>query len=155
MNTTMDVFFIFHILVIPVNLQFSKFSKAVPKTRQFGALIFRLVMKEHLTREEAFTVILLNDTNPIQQGAFLAALTAKGETTEEIAGCRDAIYQCDTIKSSPCVNDQLWKTAGPGWIHMKPLIPVLWHQLLLLRMMVFTLRDMVYVQFPGSTERLR
>jgi len=34
----------------------------------------------------------------MQQGAFLAALTAKGESKEEVAGSWEAIYDLDTIK---------------------------------------------------------
>jgi anthranilate phosphoribosyltransferase len=34
----------------------------------------------------------------MQQGAFLAALTAKGETRQEVAGAWEAIYELDTTK---------------------------------------------------------
>ncbi|HMA65050.1 MAG: anthranilate phosphoribosyltransferase [Fibrobacterota bacterium] len=90
---------------------------AAHEIRQFGTVVSRLIKREHLTREEAFdafTIILLNETTPIQQGAFLAALTAKGETTAEIAGCRDAIYQHDTIKVSPYVNGPIVENSGTG-----------------------------------------
>jgi len=90
---------------------------AAPEMRQFGTIISRLIKREHLSREEAFdafTTVLRNETTPIQQGAFLAALTAKGETTTEIAGCRDAIYQHDTIKASPCVNNPVVENSGTG-----------------------------------------
>ncbi len=90
---------------------------AGPEIRYFGAIVSRLIKKEHLTREEAFnafTIILRNETTPLQQGAFLAALTAKGETTAEIAGCRDAIYQHDTIKVAPYVNGQIVENCGTG-----------------------------------------
>jgi len=69
--------------------------------RRFGAIINRLIQRENLTRQEAaqaFNVILSNATTPVQQGAFLAALTAKGETEMEVAGAWDAIYQLDTVK---------------------------------------------------------
>jgi len=69
--------------------------------RTFGAVITRLINKENLSRQEAFdafTAILTNATTDMQQGAFLAALTAKTETAEEVAGAWDAIYELDTTK---------------------------------------------------------
>ncbi|PIE61386.1 MAG: anthranilate phosphoribosyltransferase [Desulfobacterales bacterium] len=71
--------------------------------KAFGAIITRLINKENLTRRQvfdAFSTILDNATTDIQQGAFLAALTAKGETAQEVAGAWDAIYQLDTAKVS-------------------------------------------------------
>jgi len=69
--------------------------------KAFGTVITRLIKKENLTREEAckaFTTVLSNTTTDIQQGAFLAALTAKGETASEVAGAWEAIYTLDTTK---------------------------------------------------------
>ncbi|WDP87563.1 MAG: anthranilate phosphoribosyltransferase [Desulfobacter sp.] len=69
--------------------------------KAFGALITRLINKENLSRNEAyqaFETILSNQTTPLQQGAFLAALTAKTETAEEVAGAWEAIYELDTVK---------------------------------------------------------
>ncbi|MCD4675484.1 MAG: anthranilate phosphoribosyltransferase [Desulfobacula sp.] len=69
--------------------------------REFGTLITRLIQKENLTRNEAkkaFVCVLKNDVTDMQQGAFLAALTAKGETKEEVAGSWEAIYDLDTTK---------------------------------------------------------
>ncbi|MBU0462737.1 MAG: anthranilate phosphoribosyltransferase [Proteobacteria bacterium] len=69
--------------------------------REFGAIITRLIQKENLTRNEAkqaFTSVLNNDITDMQQGAFLAALTAKGETKQEVAGSWEAIYDLDTTK---------------------------------------------------------
>jgi anthranilate phosphoribosyltransferase len=94
-----------------------EFFMAAPEIRQFGSIVSRLIKKEHLSREEAFNAfatVLRNETTQIQQGAFLAALTAKGETTAEIAGCRDAIYQYDTIKVSPRVNSPIVENSGTG-----------------------------------------
>ncbi|SLM27984.1 TrpD1 [Desulfamplus magnetovallimortis] len=71
------------------------------RNRQFGTLITRLIQKSHLTREEsrdAFRQILNNEITDMQQGAFLAALNAKGETAEEVAGAWEAIYEMDTIR---------------------------------------------------------
>lgn len=69
--------------------------------KDFGMLITRLVQKENLSRHEskqAFYTILKDQTSELQQGAFLAALTAKGETEEEVAGSWEAIYELDTVK---------------------------------------------------------
>ncbi len=69
--------------------------------REFGVIITRLIQKENLTRNEAkqaFTSVLNNDITDMQQGAFLAALTAKGETKQEVAGSWEAIYDLDTTK---------------------------------------------------------
>ncbi|MCG6879544.1 MAG: anthranilate phosphoribosyltransferase [Deltaproteobacteria bacterium] len=69
--------------------------------KEFGAFITRLIQKEDLTRQEskeAFQTILRDQTTELQQGAFLAALTAKGETAEEVAGSWEAIYELDTVK---------------------------------------------------------
>ena len=69
--------------------------------RNFGALITRLISRENLNRDEArsaFHHILKNEVTDMQQGAFLAALTAKGETADEVAGSWQAIYELDTNK---------------------------------------------------------
>ena len=69
--------------------------------RQFGSVISRLARRQDLSREQAaaaFTTVLNDATTPMQQGAFLAALTTKGETEAEIAGAWDAIYALDTVK---------------------------------------------------------
>ncbi|SDT87826.1 anthranilate phosphoribosyltransferase [Desulfobacula phenolica] len=69
--------------------------------REFGTIITRLIQKENLTRNEAkqaFVCVLNNTVTDMHQGAFLAALTAKGETKEEVAGSWEAIYDLDTTK---------------------------------------------------------
>jgi len=69
--------------------------------KAFGAVVTRLINRENLTRQEAFhafSTVLNNDTSDLQQGAFLSALTAKGETAEEVAGAWEAIYELDTTK---------------------------------------------------------
>jgi len=69
--------------------------------REFGAVITRLIQKDSLTRKEsqlAFISLLNNEVSEMQQGAFLAALTAKGETRQEVAGAWQAIYDLDTTR---------------------------------------------------------
>ncbi len=59
--------------------------------------IVKIVNKENLTFEEAYTVmneIMSGETSPTQNAAFLAALStksARAETTDEIAGCAAAM----------------------------------------------------------------
>lgn len=59
--------------------------------------IVKIVNKEDLTYDEAFTVmneIMSGETTPTQNAAFLAALStksARAETSEEIAGCAAAM----------------------------------------------------------------
>ena len=69
--------------------------------KEFGTVITRLISKENLTRQDAkqaFISVLNNEVTDMQQGAFLAALTAKGETKQEVAGSWEAIYDLDTTK---------------------------------------------------------
>ncbi len=69
--------------------------------KDFGAVVSRLIQKEDLSREECremFYAVLNNAPTEMHQGAFLAALAAKGETAEEIAGAWEAIYSLDTVK---------------------------------------------------------
>ncbi len=76
-------------------------SRKVEDDKKFGGVITRLIQKENLTRKEAndaFTLILNDQTTGMQQGAFLAALTSKGETEQEVAGAWEAIYRLDTVK---------------------------------------------------------
>ena len=59
--------------------------------------IVKIVSKEDLTYEEAYTVmneIMSGETTATQNAAFLAALStksARAETTDEIAGCAAAM----------------------------------------------------------------
>lgn len=83
--------------------------------RAIGQVITRLIGKESLSREEAydaFCLVLRNEVSDMQQGAFLAALTAKGETAAEVAGGWRAVYQLDTNKVS--VGDHIVDNCGTG-----------------------------------------
>jgi anthranilate phosphoribosyltransferase len=71
------------------------------KNRELGQLITKLTAKNNLTRDEAyegFRMVLANEVTDMQQGAFLAALTTKGETADEVAGGWQAVYDLDTNK---------------------------------------------------------
>ena len=74
--------------------------------KAFGRMITRLIQKENLSRQEtetAFTILLNNAVTPMQQGAFLAALTAKGETVSEMAGAFQAVFELDTVLEPVCL----------------------------------------------------
>ena len=87
------------------------------KIKDFGAKVAGLIRGRDLSRREAremFHQVLLNEQPDLQQGAFLAALTAKGETTEEVAGAWEAIYEIDTVKATPRVAQPLVENCGTG-----------------------------------------
>jgi anthranilate phosphoribosyltransferase len=71
--------------------------------RAFGADIQRLIDGLDLPRQrtyELFRQVLLDEQPDLQQGALLAALVAKGETPEEIAGAWEAIVEFDTVSTA-------------------------------------------------------
>ncbi len=71
------------------------------KLTSFGERISRLIRGESLSHDEArecWRQIIADEQPELQQGAFMAALAAKGETSEEIAGSFEAIYEHDTNK---------------------------------------------------------
>ncbi|MCP4119691.1 MAG: anthranilate phosphoribosyltransferase [Desulfobacteraceae bacterium] len=85
--------------------------------RAFGAVITRLIQKQDLTRtqaKDAFVTILTDKTTPMQQGAFLAALAAKGETEHEVAAGWEAIYNLDTCKVSVKTATPVVENSGTG-----------------------------------------
>ena len=85
--------------------------------RHFGSIITRLIQGDNLSRieaQDAFATILKNQTTDMQQGAFLSALTAKGETRQEVAGAWEAIYDLDTTKVSISKNIRPVENSGTG-----------------------------------------
>lgn len=92
------------------------------KLKTFGNRIAALIEGKNLSHEEAkdmFRQVLLNEQPDLQQGAFLAALTAKGETAEEIAAAWEAIYELDTTKVTPMVSPPLVENCGTGMDTLK------------------------------------
>jgi anthranilate phosphoribosyltransferase len=68
--------------------------------RRFGAAIQGLIGRQSLSQSECRDLMaeVLSGAQPdLHQGAFLAALVAKGETAEEIAGVWQAIDELDTV----------------------------------------------------------
>jgi anthranilate phosphoribosyltransferase len=71
------------------------------RLRSFGAIVTRLTRREDISRAEArecWRQICEQEQPDLQQGAFIAALRAKPETAEEVAGTFEALYEYDTIK---------------------------------------------------------
>ncbi len=90
--------------------------------RQFGANIQRLIRKDDLSREESYEMfrqVLLNEQPDLQQGAFLAALVAKGETYQEIAGAWQAIVDLDTVSIAEGLGHPLVENSGTGMDQIK------------------------------------
>ncbi|HAS84147.1 MAG TPA: anthranilate phosphoribosyltransferase [Verrucomicrobia bacterium] len=72
----------------------------VDAMRDFGGCIQRLIKGQSLSRAEAYlrmSEVLCEKQPDLHQGAFLAALAAKGETEEEIVGVWEAIDRHDTV----------------------------------------------------------
>jgi anthranilate phosphoribosyltransferase len=91
-------------------------------SRYFGSKVDALIKGQNLTRTETgdlFRRILNNEQPDLQQGAFLAAITAKGATPQEIAGIWEAIYELDTIKVHPDVSGPLTENCGTGMDSIK------------------------------------
>jgi len=87
------------------------------RLRYFGAMIGRLIRGENLTREEAqecWRQICTEEQPDLQQGAFIAALKAKPETPEEVAGTFEALYEHDTTKVAVNTPAPLIDNCGTG-----------------------------------------
>jgi anthranilate phosphoribosyltransferase len=90
--------------------------------REFGRNIQQLIEKQHLSRETChamFRQLMENRQPDLQQGAFLAALAAKGETVEEIAGAWEAIMALDTTKIDIDGAAPLVENSGTGMDSLK------------------------------------
>lgn len=90
--------------------------------REFGQNIQRLIEKQDLSRQAChamFRQLMENSQPDLQQGAFLAALAAKGETTEEIAGAWEAILELDTTKIDMDDSAPLVENSGTGMDALK------------------------------------
>ncbi len=95
---------------------------SVEKNSSFGKLITRLIDKEDLSAEEsyeAFCMVLNNEVTEMQQGAFLASLTSKGETAQEVSGGWKAIYELDTVKVDVLDDSEVIDNCGTGMDTLK------------------------------------
>lgn len=92
------------------------------KVMNFGAKIQKLIDGNNLSKDETYEMfreVLLNEQPDLQQGAFLAALVAKGETVEEIAGAWAAIDEIDTVHVNPDVQGGIFENSGTGMDALK------------------------------------
>jgi anthranilate phosphoribosyltransferase len=92
------------------------------KIMNFGAKIQKLIDGNNLSKDETYEMfkeVLLNEQPDLQQGAFLAALVAKGETVEEIAGAWAAIDEIDTVHVNPDVQGGIFENSGTGMDALK------------------------------------
>ncbi len=92
------------------------------RLKEFGKKVSDAARGRNLTRHETremYYQVLLNEQPDLQQGAFLIALTAKGETPEEIAGSWDAIFELDTVKVNPLTPEPLVENCGTGMDELK------------------------------------
>ena len=87
------------------------------RLREFGKVVDRLKRGEDIGRAQArdcWRQICREEQPDLQQGAFIAALAAKGETTEEIAGTFEALYEHDTTKVTVNTSSPLVDNCGTG-----------------------------------------
>jgi anthranilate phosphoribosyltransferase len=90
--------------------------------RHFGSHVQRLIEGKSLSRQETyglFAQVMLDRQPDLHQGAFLAALAAKGETAEEVSGAWDAIVEFDTTSVAVNVEGYLVENSGTGMDSLK------------------------------------
>lgn len=88
----------------------------------FGKAIDALIMKQDLSGDlvfDLFSKMIADEETKMNQGAFLAALTAKGATEEEIAAIQKVVYECDTVKTKVNTDLPLAENSGTGMDHFK------------------------------------
>lgn len=92
--------------------------------RDFGAIVVKLTHGQDITKEEArecWRQICEEEQSDLQQGGFIGALKAKGETPEEVAGTFEALYEYDTIKVQVDTPEPLIDNCGTGADTLKTL----------------------------------
>ena len=85
--------------------------------KDFGAHIQTLIAGKNLDGKTAYAMFcdILRNTQPdLQQGAFLASLVAKGETTDEMFAAWQAIDEIDTEHVTPDVSSPICENSGTG-----------------------------------------
>lgn len=85
--------------------------------KDFGTQIQRLIAGQDLGEEMAYAMFcdVLNNRQPdLQQGAFLSALVAKGETAGELFAAWRAIDEIDTVHVEPRVAGPICENSGTG-----------------------------------------
>ncbi len=90
--------------------------------RDFGWNIQRILEGKDLSRSESYEMfrqVLGNRQPDLQQGAFLAALAAKPETPQEIAGAWEAILELDTNRVASKTGGPVVENSGTGMDKLK------------------------------------
>ena len=85
--------------------------------KDFGTQIQALIAGRDLGEEMAYAMFcdVLNNAQPdLQQGAFLSALVAKGETAGELFAAWRAIDEIDTVHVEPRVSAPVCENSGTG-----------------------------------------
>jgi anthranilate phosphoribosyltransferase len=85
--------------------------------RDFGAIVVKLTHGQNISRQEAkecWRQVCEEEQSDLQQGGFIGALKAKGETPEEVAGTFEALYEFDTTKVEVDVPEPLIDNCGTG-----------------------------------------
>ncbi len=83
--------------------------------KSIGDLIERVINGKNLFYSDAyqaFEMIFKNEVPEFEAGAFLAALSTKGESSDEIIACYEAIYEYDTNKID--INTEVTENSGTG-----------------------------------------
>lgn len=90
--------------------------------QSFGHAIQRLLRREDLDYETAFRLfreVLTGEQPELHEGAFLAALAAKGENRDEIAAAWAAIMECDTTPWTGPLPECRAENSGTGMDSLK------------------------------------
>lgn len=89
---------------------------------EIAQAINHIIAGNNLTKFEAYQTferIVRNETGSMNQGGFLAALTAKGATADEIAAIRKVIIDLDTNKVTINTEKPLTENSGTGMDKVK------------------------------------
>ncbi len=88
----------------------------------FAQAINLMIQKKNLSYTEmsyCFERLMNNQETEMNQGAFLAALAAKGETPEEIRAVWEKIMELDTVLARPQVESPVVENSGTGMDSLK------------------------------------
>lgn len=83
--------------------------------KSIGNLIEKVINGKNLYYQEAyraFELIFKDEVSDFEAGAFLAALSTKGENSDEIMACYEVIYKYDTVKVD--VEMDITENSGTG-----------------------------------------
>lgn len=89
---------------------------------KFSTAVTKLIQKEDLSYDEMnyyFRRIMNNEETEMHQGAFLSALSAKGETPDEIQAVWQSIIELDTVYAKPNVCVPIVENSGTGMDKIK------------------------------------